>query len=59
MLPELPTPTVLVDRARLRANLHRMQAAADAHGVELRPHIKTHKCVAVAREPKVVTKLPS
>ena len=50
MLPELPTPTVLVDRVRLRANLLRMQAAADAHGVELRPHIKTHKCVAVARE---------
>jgi len=50
MLPELPTPLVLVDRPRLRANLRRMQAAADAHGVEVRPHIKTHKCVAVARE---------
>jgi D-serine deaminase-like pyridoxal phosphate-dependent protein len=50
MLPELPTPCVLVDQERLRANLQRMQSVADAHGVELRPHIKTHKCVAVARE---------
>ncbi|MSU52148.1 MAG: alanine racemase [Opitutia bacterium] len=47
---ELPTPTVLVDRTRLAANIHGMQAACDAHGVELRPHIKTHKMVAIARQ---------
>lgn len=46
----LPTPSVLVDRQRMRANVRRMQAACDAGGVELRPHIKTHKMTAVARE---------
>jgi D-serine deaminase-like pyridoxal phosphate-dependent protein len=45
----LPTPAILVDRDRLDANIASMQAACDAHGVELRPHIKTHKMVAVAR----------
>ncbi|MBI5693233.1 MAG: alanine racemase [Verrucomicrobia bacterium] len=46
----LPTPSVLVDQPRLRANLASMQAACDAGGVELRPHIKTHKMVAIARQ---------
>ncbi len=45
----LPTPQVLVDRARLLRNIDRMQAAADARGVRLRPHAKTHKIPAVAR----------
>lgn len=49
-LAALPTPAVLVDRARLAANIRAMQAACDRHGVELRPHIKTHKMVAVARQ---------
>ncbi|MEO6003958.1 MAG: alanine racemase [Opitutus sp.] len=45
----LATPSVLVDRSRLTANIRSMQAVCNAHGVELRPHIKTHKMVAVAR----------
>ncbi len=45
----LPTPAVLVHRDKVAANIRRMQATCDAHGVELRPHIKTHKMVAVAR----------
>lgn len=48
-LSSIPTPAILVDGARLEANLQSMQAACDAHGVELRPHIKTHKCVRIAR----------
>ncbi len=47
---ELPTPSILVDRARLAVNLRSMQAACDAGGVELRPHVKTHKMVAIARQ---------
>lgn len=46
---ELATPAILVDRTRLEHNIRSMQAAGDAHGVELRPHMKTHKMVAVAR----------
>lgn len=48
-LDSLQTPSILVDRPRLEANLRSMQDACDAHGVELRPHIKTHKMVTVAR----------
>jgi len=45
----LPTPAVLVDKGRLLANIDRMQAAASASGVRLRPHAKTHKSPRVAR----------
>jgi D-serine deaminase-like pyridoxal phosphate-dependent protein len=44
----LPTPQVLVDRSKLLGNIERMQAAADARGVALRPHAKTHKVPAIA-----------
>ncbi len=49
MLDSLPTPTLLLERARLAANISRMQAVCDAHGVELWPHVKTHKTVEIAR----------
>ena len=48
-LAELPTPALLVDLDRLEANLHRMQERCDRLGVALRPHVKTHKCLEVAR----------
>jgi D-serine deaminase-like pyridoxal phosphate-dependent protein len=48
-ITDLPTPQVLIDRPRLLANLDRMQAAAQARGLALRPHAKTHKIPAVAR----------
>ena len=46
-LAALETPALLVERASLERNLVRMQARADALGVRLRPHVKTHKCRAV------------
>lgn len=49
MLPELTTPTLLVDLDRLDANIASMAALADRKGVALRPHAKTHKCVQIAR----------
>ena len=45
----LDTPCVLIDCARVEANLRRAQAYADAHGLILRPHIKTHKLTRFAR----------
>ncbi|NIP58717.1 MAG: hypothetical protein GWM92_10415 [Gemmatimonadetes bacterium] len=45
---ELSTPTILVDRDRLDANLRRMQERADREAVALRPHIKTHKSPRIA-----------
>jgi D-serine deaminase-like pyridoxal phosphate-dependent protein len=42
-LTELRTPSVLIDQPRVERNIDRMQAAARARSVELRPHAKTHK----------------
>ena len=47
-LPTLPTPFVVIDRARLERNITAMQARAKAAGVRLRPHAKTHKSPAIA-----------
>lgn len=41
---------MLVDCEKMRDNIWRMQKICDAHNIELRPHIKTHKMVAVAKE---------
>jgi D-serine deaminase-like pyridoxal phosphate-dependent protein len=46
-LPE--TPAVLVDLPVVRRNIARFQDYADAHGLKVRPHIKTHKLPAIAR----------
>lgn len=49
-LDSLATPAILVDRAKLAVNIRSMQSACDAAGIELRPHMKTHKMVEVARQ---------
>ena len=46
---DLPTPAVLVDKHRLIANIEKMQRAATAAGIRLRPHAKTHKSVTIAQ----------
>ncbi|MXQ12489.1 D-TA family PLP-dependent enzyme [Microvirga makkahensis] len=46
---ELDTPAVLIDLDRVEANLRRAQDYADANGVKLRPHIKTHKLPLFAK----------
>jgi D-serine deaminase-like pyridoxal phosphate-dependent protein len=46
---ELDTPVVLIDLDRVEANLRRAQDYADANGVKLRPHIKTHKLPQFAK----------
>lgn len=43
------TPYIEVDALRLEQNLQQMQLKADAAGVTLRPHIKTHKSVWIAQ----------
>ena len=48
-LEQLDTPAVVVERATMLANLERAQRYADAHGLRLRPHVKTHKLPALAR----------
>ena len=48
-LAELDTPTLILDRKRLQANIARISARARELGVDLRPHMKTAKCAKVAR----------
>jgi D-serine deaminase-like pyridoxal phosphate-dependent protein len=47
--PSIVTPAVVIDWSRLEANLKRIQGTANARGIALRPHIKTHKCLEIAR----------
>jgi D-serine deaminase-like pyridoxal phosphate-dependent protein len=46
---DLPTPCLVLDRAKLVRNIMRMAAAAERNGVTLRPHLKTAKSIDVAR----------
>ena len=46
---DLPTPALIVDLDRVEANLRRGRAYAEAQGVDLRPHAKTHKSPHFAR----------
>ncbi len=49
LYPELDTPCLVVDLDRAERNVKRIQAVADAAGIRLRPHTKTHKSVYFAR----------
>jgi D-serine deaminase-like pyridoxal phosphate-dependent protein len=46
---DLETPSVLIDLERMGANITRMQAYCNEHGLAFRPHIKTHKIPDIAR----------
>src|SRR4051812_46285200 len=48
-IASLETPSLLLDVDRVRQNASRFASRAHALGVRLRPHVKTHKCVEVAR----------
>lgn len=45
----IDTPALIVDLDRLEANIEAMADHARRGGVALRPHVKTHKSVAIAR----------
>ncbi|MBT4100789.1 MAG: D-TA family PLP-dependent enzyme [Gemmatimonadetes bacterium] len=47
-IDELDTPHLVVDLDGLEDNLDRYQTYFSKHGIGLRPHIKTHKCLAIA-----------
>ncbi|KKB08754.1 D-TA family PLP-dependent enzyme [Devosia chinhatensis] len=48
-IADLQTPAVLIDLDIAQVNLQRAQQAADKAGLQLRPHIKTHKLPFFAR----------
>lgn len=49
LLEVLDTPAVFADVDVVAANLQKLQAYCDRHGLANRPHIKTHKSIALAR----------
>lgn len=49
-LEQLDTPSLIIDLDRMERNLKTMQEFADAAGVKLRPHTKTHKIADVAHQ---------
>ncbi len=44
---DTPEPVVVLDT--VQSNVSRMQEFADAHRLDLRPHVKTHKCIEIGR----------
>jgi D-serine deaminase-like pyridoxal phosphate-dependent protein len=44
----ISTPAVVVDIGVVERNIARFQTYADAHGLRVRPHIKTHKLPVIA-----------
>lgn len=46
---DLDTPAILVDLDILEDNIARMQDFSNSQGFELRPHVKSHKSLAIAR----------
>lgn len=42
-LHEVPTPSIVLDLAKLEVNCQRMMDAAEKNGIGWRAHIKTHK----------------
>ena len=48
-LHTIKTPSLVLDAERVRRNAERMSARIAGLGASLRPHVKTHKCVEVAR----------
>ena len=45
----IATPALVVDLDAMERNIARMAAFAQAHGLRLRPHAKTHKSADIAR----------
>src|SRR5437762_4488389 len=48
-LETLKTPGLVLDIAKVKRNAERMSRRVKEFGADLRPHIKTHKCIEVAR----------
>ena len=49
VLEQLETPALILDEARMDRNIERMRSHLRRLGVSFRPHVKTNKCIDVAR----------
>ncbi len=48
-ITDLDTPSLIIDREKLQKNIDFAHARAKELGVTWRPHLKTHKCIEIAR----------
>lgn len=48
-IDQIKTPCLLLDVSRVKSNAARVSEKAKTNNVRLRPHIKTHKCIEVAK----------
>jgi D-serine deaminase-like pyridoxal phosphate-dependent protein len=48
-LSEIATPALLIDLPTVERNVRKMAEYVQSHGLNLRPHIKTHKSLSIAR----------
>ena len=48
-LESIKTPSLVLDANRMKRNTEQMTVRAKSLNVALRPHVKTHKCVEIAR----------
>jgi len=48
-LHTIRTPCLVLDEAKMSANIERMKNALASHPVSFRPHLKTAKCIEIAR----------
>ncbi|WP_395316061.1 DSD1 family PLP-dependent enzyme [Variovorax sp. UC74_104] len=48
-LATIDTPAALIERTRMQRNIGRMQRHMNELGVRFRPHVKTSKCIEVAK----------
>src|SRR5690554_3874327 len=48
-ITSVSTPAPIIDENIMARNIARVQTYMDEHGLAFRPHIKTHKIVAVAK----------
>ena len=48
-LAAIDTPAALIERTRMQRNIERMQQHMNELGVRFRPHVKTSKCIEVAK----------
>lgn len=57
--PRLPTPAFVISEEKLARNLEEAKAKAKALGITLRPHLKTHKCLRIAKEQMISPEGPA
>ncbi len=55
----VPTPSLIIDQAKLIENCERAKRRAEELGVTLRPHLKTHKSIEIARAQMLSEKGPA